>query len=179
LRFWPYIWDFSQVFKQIILPLLGVAVFIILVGLFVQKSSSLHFLNFPPQSSPVSQKTIRVGDKNVLVEVVSTPSTRSKGLSGRSSLAQNSGMLFIFDKKDITPSFWMKDMLIPLDIIWIDDGKIVVIDKNVSAPKAGVSDSELKVYSPGKPVDYVLEMNADFCDDNNIKVGDSVDLSGI
>ena len=65
-------------------------------------------------------------------------------------------------------------MLIPLDIIWIGNGKIVKIDENVPAPVAGTSDSKLLNYSPGSPIDYVLEVNAGFSDKNNFKVGDLV-----
>jgi uncharacterized membrane protein (UPF0127 family) len=73
----------------------------------------------------------------------------------------------------------MKDMLIPLDFIWVANGKIVKIDKNVPAPAPNTPDGNLKTYSPGTPIDYVLEVNAGFSDKNNIKVGDSVNLSGI
>ena len=88
-------------------------------------------------------------------------------------------MLFVFDNKQITPVFWMKDMQIPLDIIWIGSGKIVKIDENVPAPVAGTPDTKLTNYSSGSPIDYVLEVNSGFSGKNKIKAGDSVDLSGI
>jgi uncharacterized membrane protein (UPF0127 family) len=113
------------------------------------------------------------------VTVVQTESERKKGLAGKLSLAQNEGMLFVFDQKNVYPSFWMKDTLIPLDIIWIKGNKITKIEKNVQPPAPGTLDSQLKLYYPDKPIDYVLEVNAGFSDLNNVKVGDSVDFSEI
>lgn len=162
--------------KQLILPLIAVAAFIILVGYFSQKSS-FSFLgkdlminkNTPTQDVVIDNKTIHV-------EIAKTESDREKGLGGRAGLAVDGGMLFVFDSKGVSPTFWMKDMEIPLDIIWIKDGKIVKIDKNVAAPPPGTADKALTVYSPGQPIDYVLEVNGGYADGNGIKVGDSVTL---
>ena len=156
-------------FKQIILPLLAVIVFIVVVGIFVQKSTPIA----PPQ------KTITINAVKISVQIADTEAKRTKGLSGVSNLDSGNGMLFIFGSKGVTPTFWMKDMLIPLDIIWINGGKIVRIDKNIPTPVSGTADINLKIYSAGQPVDYVLEVNAEFSDKNNIKVGDAVDLTGI
>jgi len=173
-------------FKQVFLPIILVAAFIAIVGYFTQNPSRLNFLSsFGGQSTSATQKTVTIDGKVIAVSIADTNSTRTKGLSGTKSLDQNSGMLFIFDTggdastKQVTPLFWMKDMLIPLDIIWISGGKIVHIDKSVPIPAAGTADTSLQTYSAGAPVDYVLEVNAGFCDQNNIKVGDNVNLSGI
>lgn len=167
-------------FKQVFLPLLAVIILIVVVGLFIKNPSFLGMsgISTPKPTAPPA-KSITVGDQKVIIQIADTSEKRSKGLSGTSSLKENEGMLFIFDSKGIKPLFWMKDMLIPLDIIWIGDGKIVKIDKNVPNPKPGTTDSSLKTYSGGVPVDYVLEVNAGFSDKNNIKAGDGVDLSGI
>jgi len=152
------------VIKQIFLPLVAVAVFIVAVGLFVKNSG---------------KKTVTIGNKTISVEVANTPESRKNGLSGTSALAEDNGMLFVFDSQDIMPSFWMKDMLIPLDIIWINDGKVVKIDKNVPAPAKDIPDSELKTHNPGQPIDYVLEVNSGFSDKNGVKAGDSVTLPSL
>ncbi len=156
--------------KNILLPILGVAVFIVFVGVLTQKL----------QGSKVSSKQVTVGNTKVTVEVVKTGEERQKGLSGRTTLDANSGMLFVFAQKKVFPSFWMKDMLFPLDIIWIADGKVTKIDKNVPIPKPEANQlSTLALYNPDKPIDYVLEVNAGFSDKNKFQVGDSVDLSSI
>ena len=134
------------------------------------------------QELPVAQviKTVKIGNASIKTEVADSDAKKQKGLSGRSSLDKNSGMLFIMNNK-VIPTFWMKDMKFAIDIIWIlsssgdvKDGKIIQIDKNAEAPKAGTSDSNLNRYSPKSAVDYVLEVNSGYSDSNNIKVGDSV-----
>lgn len=156
--------------KQILIPLVLVAVFVVAVGIFVKRSVNV--------SVQKSAKTVVIDSKTIPVEIADTPELRSKGLSGRSSLGANSGMIFVFDSKGVTPGFWMKDMLITLDFIWIAGGKIVKIDKNVQPAPTGTPDNALPVYYPGQPIDYVLEVNGGFSDTNHIQVGDSVNLSG-
>lgn len=165
-------------FKQIILPILLVVVFIVAVGIFVQKSSSLNFFaTRTPQSTILPGKTITVGSKTIQVQIANTETEREQGLSGVASLDANSGMLFIFDA-NVTAVFWMRNMLIPLDMIWIESGKVVRIDKNIPIPAPNTPNAQLKTYSAGQPVDHVLEVNAGFSDTNKIKVGDRVNLFG-
>jgi uncharacterized membrane protein (UPF0127 family) len=155
--------------KQLLLPFLGVIAFIIFVGVLLQRSETLV----------PTLKTVTIGSKVVNVEVASTEASREQGLSGRTSLAADGGMLFVFESKQVNPTFWMKGMQIPLDFIWISGGKVVRIDQNVPAPSPNTPDSSLKLYIAGQPIDYVLEVNAGFSQLNSIKVGDSVTLTGI
>lgn len=119
---------------------------------------------------------ITVGETEIYVDIASTREEKAKGLSGRKNLGENEGMLFIFENKS-RPSFWMKDMLIPIDIIWITDNKIVGIEKNVPNPQLTTPDSQLKLYSPHEGIDYVLEVNAGFSEMHAIETGNTVDLS--
>lgn len=165
--------------KQLILPLAGVAAFIVLVGLLVKNSGNIVIpgLTTPsPAAVYLPKESIKIGDVIIQAEIANTETTRELGLGGRSSLAENSGMLFEFDTKGVSPNFWMKGMLIPLDIIWISGNKVVKIDKNIQAPAAGIPDSSLKVYSSGQPIDYVLEVNAGFSDKNDITAGSSFEF---
>jgi hypothetical protein len=167
--------------KQLLLPILGVAIFITAVGIFIQKSGSLNLSGALTPSSTIlpNEKSVTIENKTIALEIADSEPLRAKGLSERSSLPADNGMLFVFDKQDILPSFWMKGMLIPLDIIWINDGSIVKIDKNIQPPSSGTLDSELKTYSPGSPIDYVLEVNAGFSDKNKFKVGSKVTLPAL
>lgn len=135
-------------------------------------------LNQKLKSRPAEQKTLRIQGVKISVEVASNSAEKSKGLSGRKTLGKNEGMLFVF-AKDTQPSFWMKDMNFSIDIIWINDGKIVQIDKNVPNPPPGTADSQLPLFSPNETIDYVLEVNAGFSEKNIFQVGDPVDLSSI
>ena len=108
------------------------------------------------------------------VDIADTALTRQRGLSGREHLADGEGMLFIFERPGLH-RFWMKDMLIPIDIIWISDGKVVGFEKNVE-PEPGVSTLNLRTYSSPQPVEVVLEVAAGTVDRLEIKNGDSVSI---
>jgi uncharacterized membrane protein (UPF0127 family) len=103
------------------------------------------------------------------VEIASTESSRAKGLSGRTSLPDNHGMLFLFDNAD-RHKFWMKDMLIPLDFIWIREGLVVQTHQNVQPPT--VTNGNIVTLEPTSLVDMVLEVPAGFIMNNQIRVGD-------
>lgn len=85
-----------------------------------------------------------------------------KGLSGKKSLGENQGMLFVFEKPD-RYGFWMKEMNFPIDIIWIDENyKIIEITKNLKP------DSYPKIFRPKKPAQFVLEINIGWAEKNKI-----------
>jgi uncharacterized membrane protein (UPF0127 family) len=93
-----------------------------------------------------------------IAKVADNPLKRAKGLSGLAleSLKED-GMLFIFDTSTVQ-SFTMKGMEFNLDLVWINNGKIMKIDKNVTAPVAGTPAQE--VSSTPLKVDMVLELPA-------------------
>jgi len=106
------------------------------------------------------------------VELAKTETERSKGLMYRENLDKDKGMLFIFEKEGIYP-FWMKNTLIPLDIIWIDgNDKIVFISQNVQPCKSLICPTVM----PPVAAKYVLELNAGTCQDINLRVGDFLDI---
>ena len=118
-------------------------------------------------------KSVVIDSKTYNVEVATTKADQEKGLSGRSSLAQNHGMYFIFSQQG-RYSFWMKDMKFPIDIIFINDNKIVAIFPNVPAPTSNLA---LPVYTPDQPANRVLETPAGDAKNNNFKIGDKVSTS--
>jgi len=128
------------------------------------------------QSLTKEQKPkVMIGNIEIVVDIAETSEEKSRGLSGRKSLGVNKGMLFLFESNSI-PSFWMKDMLIPIDIIWIADNGIVDVHKNIPAPDSETPYVNLPRYTPRKPINYVLEVNAGFSDENNINIGDKVEI---
>jgi hypothetical protein len=163
--------------KQLLLSLAAVAAFIILVGIFTQKNlGGKPFMNLGPTNKPASQKQISVGNTKIKIEIADTQVKQATGLSHRTYLPEDSGMLFDFTGRNASPTFWMKDMFISIDMIWIKDKKVQKIDKNVSPPEPNTPDTELPTYNASMAIDYVLEVNAGFSDKNNIQVGDSVQL---
>lgn len=140
---------------------------------------ALTFFIFKRSGGDFTQKpAVLIGDTKIFIEIAETSEDKARGLSGRKRLGEHEGMLFVFDN-DTLPTFWMKDMLIPLDIIWINDGKIVDIHENVLEPEEGTSDAQLPLYRPETAVDYVLEVNAGFVQKRGIEVGDVVDFSQV
>ena len=122
---------------------------------------------------------IDVGGARFEVEIAATSKERSRGLSGRESLADSSGMLFVFESTRV-PSFWMKDMLIPLDFVWIgEECNVVDLHTDVPPPPAGAPTGSLPRYIPGSPVRYVLEINAGRVGELGIEIGDRVTFHDI
>ncbi len=113
---------------------------------------------------------MRIGEYALSVEVAQTPEARALGLGGRDSLGADNGMLFVFAGPGKV-GFWMKDTLIPLDFIWIRDGKVVEITPNVPV-EPNVPDAALHRYLPAESIDSALEVNAGWAAKNSIKVGD-------
>jgi uncharacterized membrane protein (UPF0127 family) len=127
--------------------------------------------------TPEPKKTIKVGSKTFFVEVVDSQEERQKGLSGRTSLEENSGMLFVFEKQNTRPPFWMKGMEMSIDIVWIDNDKVVQLNTDVKPDPAETADDKLRLYTPNQPVDYVLELAAGTVKNMKIRVGDKVELA--
>ena len=116
---------------------------------------------------------ISINNQELEVEIADTDSKKSKGLSGRKSLAENQGMLFIFTNPDYH-QFWMLDMHFPLDFIWIKENTFVDITENVRPPDN--ASSLPPIFSSKIPFDKALEVNAGSLNAYNIKVGDNIKL---
>ncbi|HLD82018.1 MAG TPA: DUF192 domain-containing protein [Patescibacteria group bacterium] len=137
---------------------------------YFQRETVLNWL------APAPQRAIVVlNQEEIYVEVAKTDFQRAKGLSSRPEMEANHGMLFLFDSPQYY-SFWMKEMEFALDILWIRDGVVVDITRNIPVPGQDVSLSELKRYSADEPFDMVLELNAGYADAHNIEEGDAVNV---
>lgn len=106
------------------------------------------------------------------VEVAATRDARTRGLMWRTSLAPGSGMLFIFED-DRTLTFWMRNTLIPLDMIFVQkDLKIAGIVEN-AVPQT------LDSRGPGRPSMYVIEVPGGWAAKVGLKAGLPVRLDGV
>jgi len=101
------------------------------------------------------------------VEIVDTFEERQVGLMFRDHLNENDGMLFIFDEEGYYP-FWMKNTLIPLDMIWISES-LQVVDILHADP---CTEDPCTSYKPSGNAKYVVEVNQNFTIKNNIEIGD-------
>jgi YVTN family beta-propeller protein len=104
----------------------------------------------------------------VFVEVPDDLEEFARGLMFRKHLPWNAGMLFAYDDEE-PRRFWMKNTLIPLDMIFVDsNSKIIDIKENVPPCKQ----EECPTYPSKEPAQYVLEVNAGFVEEKGVKVGD-------
>lgn len=114
---------------------------------------------------------LQFGKSVIKTEIVSTQESRTQGLSGKMFLPENHGMLFVFDRPQIS-KFWMKDMQFAIDIIWLSaEGQIIAIEKEVT-PQTYPS-----VFGPDIPSMYVLEVNAGVTAVSEVEVGDYVEIN--
>ncbi len=131
---------------------------------FVINKSDTRFLRFEHVGASPATITLPSG-KEIFVNIADTPTLHQKGLSNIDALNENEGMLFVFSEPQ-TPSFWMKDMLFNIDIIWLS-GQWEVVDIH----KGLTPESYPKTVSPSQEVLYVLEVPAGFVEKNAIENG--------
>jgi len=130
--------------------------------------------------TPVGVQPAAAGDTSTLrlpnghavtLEIASTPHQRSLGLMFRPSLPNDRGMLFLFPSPD-RYGIWMKNMQIPLDILWLDDQKrIIHIEMNVPP----CPHEPCLIYHPDAPALYVIELPAGAATHANLRTGLSLD----
>ena len=108
----------------------------------------------------------------ISVEIADDSNEMEKGLMFRERLDENKGMLFVFGD-NAARTFWMKNTLIPLEMIFIDDKNEIVDIKHAVPCKA----EPCELYKPSKPAKYVLEVNEGFAEKNSIGVGDKIILN--
>lgn len=127
---------------------------------------SVKLINYPPGK----QNQVCLEKNCFFVELAVTPEEREKGLMFRENLDSDKGMLFIFEEEG-RHGFWMKNTLIPLDIIWINDNKeAVFISKNTQP----CEENHCPVIKPTENARYVLEINGGLSEKIGLSVRDKV-----
>lgn len=131
--------------KKTLMALAGGVAFLVLLALF-----TLLALPAPPTAGAT------FAGVSLKLDYATTTAKRELGLGGRAEVPQGYGLLFIFPRGG-SYGFWMKDMLVPIDIFWLDDkGQVVSFEPNV-APA-----TYPHVFYPNAPARYVLETAAGF-----------------
>ncbi len=148
--------------RRLIVGCSGVATALIII-FFILRLPYVPSITLP-------MKIITIGKMSLQVEIASTVADEKQGLSGRASLPEGRGMLFVFPQEG-NYGFWMKGMLFPIDIIWIGSAGIVnTIASNVSP------DTYPKVFYPTAPALYVLEVPAGWVYAHGIAPGTSMEI---
>lgn len=142
----------------------ALALLVIVGGFF-----GLRYLNLQKTSSS-SARIVTASTTLMRYEIADTQAKQELGLGTRSSIPDNYGMLFVFPGAE-RYGFWMKDMLVPIDIIWLsDNGEILLIDHEVE-PK-----TYPHVFYPPTPVKYVLETRSGWARESGWDVGTRINL---
>ena len=121
-----------------------------------------------PQST--AERVVQVGGRPSAQTSRGTTGARQRGLSGRESLDEEEGMLFLLAND--SPSIWMKGMRFAIDIVWIQDGRVVDVTADVPPPRG--SNAPLPTYSPDRPANRALEVSAGWAANHGIRRGDLV-----
>jgi len=165
----------------------GQSVFVVIIFLL-----AIVFLIYQSSKTFESKdiKQVKISGQSIKVELALTPLQQERGLSGRSAIAPDEGMLFVFSGG--ARRFWMKDMNFPIDIIWIgEDLRVIYIKKDARPASPELQRGEPESYSPrfGEAgpetygpdpslgdAKYVLEVVSGFSEKYNLKEGDKVEF---
>ena len=159
--------SFKTSYKIIIgIIIIGFVLFLALPNLINNKDNNNEY-PFTKEGELIFYDSSNVKKVTIDIEIASTDYDRQLGLMKRKEMGDKQGMLFIFPVEEYQ-SFWMRNMLISLDMIFINaDKKIVTIHKNTKT----LSD---QTYPSSAPAMYVVEVNAGFTDKYNVKEGDKI-----
>ena len=129
----------------------------------------------PPMSVAVIEATGTVGICEFQLELANDDEERGKGLMHRTSMPMDQGMFFVFDLEDEL-NFWMKNTLIPLDIVFFDR-TLRVVDVQSMMPEHEIAPAPLPFYTSAVPAKFALEVNAGVGSKCSIKLGDTMNLN--
>ena len=142
---------------------IGYLIILLAIGIFL-------YSKYPRKVNKVIEQ--KIGPQNFSLEIADNVYLLGKGLSGRKELCSKCGMLFIFPFEAVQ-TFWMKDTLIPLDIIFINsNGQITKIV--TAQPETNKNDFELTLYQASAK--YIIEVNAGTSEKIGLKIGDQIDI---
>lgn len=151
-------------------PFLLIVVLLLIIavaGLMLMRSQPLNPLDLDDDQ----KVSVTIGNDKIQATAAVSDQRRERGLSGIEKLDTDQGMLFVFDQPDRW-SFWMKDTLIPLDVVWIFDNKIVDIQ---SMTVEGNPSEPTRNYLPKTDADLALEVVAGTA--KNWQIGGSISIS--
>jgi len=120
-----------------------------------------------------SESFVKLKGQTITVEVADTPSKQALGLMYRREMADNQGMLFTYSREE-PQSFWMKNVHIPLDILFFDKDLRLI---NVAADTPPCKTTRCPAYKSKAPSKYVLEINAGLASKWGVQPGDKLELN--
>ena len=130
-----------------------------------------------PALGPEIEASAAMGDCEFFLEVANSAEERAVGLMGRESMGRDRGMLFVFSAEQVL-GFWMKNTLIPLDIIFIDSD-LSVVDVQTMRPEHEIAPDPLPTYYSAAPALYAIEINEGVAAECGIEPGVTVELRNL
>jgi uncharacterized membrane protein (UPF0127 family) len=151
------------------LSALGLNLYAVFTLLFLVWAAGCEQRHDPAASDAfgLPRAQLQIGDASVDAEIANTPTSSERGLMYRSSMAENHGMLFVFDNPR-KANFWMKNTKIPLSIAYLDETGIILEIKSMKPY------DETVVPSSTDHVEYALEMNEGWFGQHGIVAGRKV-----
>ena len=131
------------------------------------ENSEMHFYKFKKEGELTFVDSVGTQLSKIDIEIADNDYERQLGLMNRQSMEEMQGMLFIFPNETFQ-SFWMRNTLFSLDILFVNSNKEIVTIHRNTTPLSEQS------YPSTAPSIYVVEVNAGFCDRQNIKLGDKI-----
>ncbi len=173
------LWKLAQQRKSKRVPLTLITILLVVAGVLSgctpqSRKGNAQIIDHSTHTVRLSRQATKT-PLEITVEVVTTPESVQRGLSGRTEIGSD-GMLFIFPQVS-QQVFWMKEMNFDLDMVWIADGKIVGITPNVPKPASpDLGPSQLQRYASPTGVNMVLEVPAGTAKQWQLQVGDALEL---
>ncbi len=130
------------------------------------------------EESPAYEEVI-INGHVIMMELALTPEQRATGLMGRESMRDDEGMLFVFPDAEPYPAevrFWMKDCLMPIDVVFLNREVEIVSIHEMEPPESGTPDEKLKVYPSGAPVQFAIELRGGLANELGLEIGEVVEL---
>lgn len=159
----------------------SIAISLVLVGVFIsgcaigtRSQSVVTDTNQPAAKSATNVEDrqliqLQVGSSTLIVEAVTSSESITKGLGEREEIGSDGMIFFLPDRRVAT--FWMKGMLFPLDMVWIDGDSVIGVTANIPIH---ASDAKFPTYASPAEVTQVLELPAGDAQKRGIKAGDQV-----
>ncbi|HSW35187.1 MAG TPA: DUF192 domain-containing protein [Candidatus Limnocylindrales bacterium] len=124
-------------------------------------------------------EVVILGGREFKLELALTRTEREEGLMWREYIAEDGGMLFVFPDRELFPrpiSFWMKNCLVPIDVIFIKRNGTITAIHAMQPPLPDTPDEDLPTYASNAPVQFAIELRGGLSFELGLEVGDVVDL---
>ena len=158
--------------RKIVISLLGGALIVIGLSIYVSWTWEQEAKEgWSPEASKIKSAQIQIKDRLIQAEIAATTEEHYLGLSGRKELCADCGLLFSFPDRQ-ERFFVMREMNFPLDIIFIDQNRIISLASDL-LPEGKQPEN---IYASGEPVQFVLELNGGYSAAYNFQVGDQVEI---